>query len=243
MGYGGKLQMKEAPKYIVVADHLRQEILEKQYVINEQLPQENAIADAYNVSRITVRKALDILVDENLIYRIQGSGTFVKDNQAHETGSQESSLEIFDFSKFKVKLLNFAVNKPNVKIMDQLNVNEFDFTYEIERLILDEEDVVALQKVYMPAKIIQGMRMDVLNGSIYEFLTGELNMTLGSAIRTISSEIANEDVMQTMGLKEKEPLLTMEQRSFLTSGQIFEYVYNYIRPSKFSLHESVNLTS
>jgi len=130
-----------------------------------------------------------------------------------------------------------------VKIMDQLNVNEFDFTYEIERLILDEEDVVALQKVYMPAKIIQGMRMDVLNGSIYGFLTGELNMTLGSAIRTISSEIANEDVMQTMGLKEKEPLLTMEQRSFLTSGQIFEYVYNYIRPSKFSLHESVNLTS
>ncbi|GEN93998.1 GntR family transcriptional regulator [Pediococcus ethanolidurans] len=235
--------MKEAPKYEIVADHLRQQILEKELAINEQLPQENAIAAAYNVSRITVRKALDILVDENLIYRIQGSGTYVKDNQPHETGAQESSLEIFDFSKFKVKLLNFAVDKPDTDIMDQLNVTEFDFTYEIERLILDEDDeVVAFQKIYMPAKVIQGMRMDVLKGSIYEFLTEDQGLTLGSAIRTLSSEIANSDTIKIMGLNEAEPLLTMEQRSFLNNGQIFEYVYNYIRPSKFSLHESINLT-
>lgn len=235
--------MKEAPKYEIVADHLRQQILEKELAINEQLPQENAIAAAYNVSRITVRKALDILVDENLIYRIQGSGTYVKDNQPHETGARETSLEIFDFSKFKVKLLNFAVDKPDTDIMDQLNVTEFDFTYEIERLILDDDDeVVAFQKIYMPAKVIQGMRMDVLKGSIYEFLTEDQGLTLGSAIRTLSSEIANSDTVKIMGLNEAEPLLTMEQRSFLNNGQIFEYVYNYIRPSKFSLHESINLT-
>ncbi|GEL15150.1 GntR family transcriptional regulator [Pediococcus cellicola] len=235
--------MKEAPKYEIVADHLRQQILEKEFTINEQLPQENAIADAYNVSRITVRKALDILVDENLIYRIQGSGTFVKDNQPHETGAKEESLEIFDFSKFKVKLLNFAVDKPNSDIMDQLNVTAFDFTYEIERLILDEDDeVVAFQKIYMPAKVIQGMRMDVLKGSIYEFLTEDQGLVLGSAIRTLSSEIANDNTVKIMNLKAAEPLLTMEQRSFLENGQIFEYVYNYIRPSKFSLHESINLT-
>lgn len=235
--------MKEAPKYEIVADHLRQQILEKELAINEQLPQENAIAAAYNVSRITVRKALDILVDENLIYRIQGSGTYVKDNQPHETGAKETSLEIFDFSRFKVKLLNFAVDKPDTDIMDQLNVTEFDFTYEIERLILDENsEVVAFQKIYMPAKVIQGMRMDVLKGSIYEFLTEDQGLTLGSAIRTLSSEIANSDTIEIMGLKKAEPLLTMEQRSFLNNGQIFEYVYNYIRPTKFSLHESINLT-
>lgn len=235
--------MKEAPKYEIVADHLRQQILEKELAINEQLPQENAIAAAYNVSRITVRKALDILVDENLIYRIQGSGTYVKDNQPHETGAKETSLEIFDFSRFKVKLLNFAVDKPDTDIMDQLNVTEFDFTYEIERLILDENgEVVAFQKIFMPAKVIQGMRMDVLKGSIYEFLTEDQGLTLGSAIRTLSSEIANSDTIEIMGLKKAEPLLTMEQRSFLNNGQIFEYVYNYIRPTKFSLHESINLT-
>lgn len=235
--------MKEAPKYEIVADHLRQQILEKELAINEQLPQENAIAAAYNVSRITVRKALDILFDENLIYRIQGSGTYVKDNQPHETGAKETSLEIFDFSRFKVKLLNFAVDKPDTDIMDQLNVTEFDFTYEIERLILDENsEVVAFQKIYMPAKVIQGMRMDVLKGSIYEFLTEDQGLTLGSAIRTLSSEIANSDTIEIMGLKKAEPLLTMEQRSFLNNGQIFEYVYNYIRPTKFSLHESINLT-
>jgi Transcriptional regulators len=53
--------MKETPKYVIVANRLRQQILEKEYQINEQLPQETSIAKSLNVSRITVRKALDIL--------------------------------------------------------------------------------------------------------------------------------------------------------------------------------------
>ncbi|AUI79906.1 MULTISPECIES: GntR family transcriptional regulator [Lactiplantibacillus] len=237
--------MKEAPKYVVVAGQLRQEILEGQYGVNDQLPRENAIAKAYNVSRITVRKALDGLVEEGLIYRIQGSGTYVKDNHPSENTTQKSTLEIFDFDQYKIDLLNFAVVKPEKSISNQLNVTQFDFTYEVERLILRREDdvIVGLQKIYMPAKVIQGMRMEVLKGSIYEFLEGDLGLELDSAIRTLSSEMASTLLVEKLKLEKPEPLLTMEQRSFLKSGQIFEYAYTYIRPSEFSLHETINLKS
>ncbi|VDG19091.1 GntR family transcriptional regulator [Lactiplantibacillus mudanjiangensis] len=235
--------MKEAPKYVVVAGQLRQEILEGRYAVNDQLPQENAIAKAYNVSRITVRKALDGLVEEGLIYRIQGSGTYVKDNQPTENSTQKSSLEIFDFNHYKVELLNFAVVKPEESISNQLNVTQFDFTYEVERLIVqqDSDEVIGLQRIYMPAKVIQGMRMDVLKGSIYDFLEADLGLVLGSAIRTISSELADLKLMEKLKLSKTEPLLTMEQRSFLENGQIFEYAYTYLRPTEFSLHESINV--
>ncbi|MCE6032127.1 GntR family transcriptional regulator [Lactiplantibacillus pentosus] len=237
--------MKEAPKYVVVAGQLRQEILEGQYGVNDQLPRENAIAKAYNVSRITVRKALDGLVEEGLIYRIQGSGTYVKDNHPSENTTQKSTLEIFDFDQYKIDLLNFAVVKPEKSISNQLNVTQFDFTYEVERLILRREDdvIVGLQKIYMPAKVIQGMRMEVLKGSIYEFLEGDLGLELDSAIRTLSSEMASTLLVEKLKLEKPEPLLTMEQRSFLKSRQIFEYAYTYIRPSEFSLHETINLKS
>jgi GntR family transcriptional regulator/GntR family mannosyl-D-glycerate transport/metabolism transcriptional repressor len=124
-------------------------------------------------------------------------------------------------------------------------VTQFDFTYEVERLILRREDdvIVGLQKIYMPAKVIQGMRMEVLKGSIYEFLEGDLGLELDSAIRTLSSEMASTLLVEKLKLEKPEPLLTMEQRSFLKSGQIFEYAYTYIRPSEFSLHETINLKS
>ncbi|KRO00851.1 GntR family transcriptional regulator [Companilactobacillus kimchiensis] len=231
--------MKEAPKYVVVANRLRQQILEKEYQINDQLPQETVIASSLNVSRITVRKALDILVNEGLIYRIQGSGTFVKDNKPGELIDDKQSLEIFDFNEYQVKLLNFGVSKPDDKVMNQMNINQFDLTYEIERLIMKGKETIALQNIFMPVKIIQGMRMDSLMGSIYDFINKELDLEIGSAIRTISCEMANEDTSEVMSLKGPEPLLTIEQRSFLKNGQIFEYAYTYIRSSQYSLHESI----
>ncbi|GEO58985.1 GntR family transcriptional regulator [Companilactobacillus bobalius] len=231
--------MKETPKYVIVANRLRQQILEKEYQINEQLPQETAIAKSLNVSRITVRKALDILVSEGLIYRIQGSGTFVKDNQPGEGVKSKQSLEIFDFNKYSVKLINFGVSKPSPTVMDQMNINQFDLTYEIQRLIMNGKTIIALQNIFMPVKIIQGMQMGSLNGSIYDFIEKELDLNIDSAIRTISSEISNDDTSRILDLSKPEPLLTVEQRSFLDNGQIFEYAYTYIRSSQFSLHESV----
>lgn len=231
--------MKETPKYVIVANRLRQQILEKEYQINEQLPQETAIAKSLNVSRITVRKALDILVNEGLIYRIQGSGTFVKDNQPGEGVQSKQSLEIFDFNKYSVKLINFGVSKPSPTVMDQMNINQFDLTYEIERLIMNGKTIIALQNIFMPVKIIQGMQMGSLMGSIYDFIKKELDLNIDSAIRTVSSEISNDDTSRILDLSKPEPLLTVEQRSFLDNGQIFEYAYTYIRSSQFSLHESV----
>lgn len=231
--------MKEMPKYVIVANRLRQQILEKEYKINEQLPQETSIAKSLNVSRITVRKALDILVNEGLIYRIQGSGTFVKDNQPGERVKSKQSLEIFDFNKYSVKLINFGVSKPSPLVMDQMNINQFDLTYEIERLIMSGKTIIALQNIFMPVKIIQGMQMDSLMGSIYDFIEKELDLNVDSAIRTVSSEISNDDTSRILDLSTPEPLLTVEQRSFLDNGQIFEYAYTYIRSSKFSLHESI----
>ena len=81
--------------------------------------------------------------------------------------------------------------------------------------------------------------MDSLMGSIYEFIEKELDLGVDSAIRTISSEISNDETSRLLDLAKPEPLLTVEQRSFLDNGQIFEYAYTYIRSSQFSLHESI----
>ena len=61
--------MKEIPKYLLIADKIKHEIKTGEYNPNDQLPKEFDLANAYNVSRITIRNALSELERQDLIYR------------------------------------------------------------------------------------------------------------------------------------------------------------------------------
>ncbi|MFC6180944.1 GntR family transcriptional regulator [Lactiplantibacillus daowaiensis] len=68
-------------KYQTIYRHLRLAILQGKYAANGSLPSETAIAIKYGVSRITAKRALNDLVEAELVYRIQGKGTFVTAHQ------------------------------------------------------------------------------------------------------------------------------------------------------------------
>lgn len=68
------------PKYLIIADHIEQKILDHTYLPNQQLPSEKELMEMFHVSRQTIRNALDYLARKNLIYSVQGRGTFVADN-------------------------------------------------------------------------------------------------------------------------------------------------------------------
>lgn len=70
-----------APKYYRMKVDIRSKIEDGTYPRNQALPSENELSELYGVSRITVRKALDELANENFLYKIQGKGTFVGENK------------------------------------------------------------------------------------------------------------------------------------------------------------------
>ena len=73
--------MKNRKKaYNIVASELRERILEKQLLPQQQLPTEHELIEEFQVSRITIRRALEILEEEHLIHRKQGKGSFVSPN-------------------------------------------------------------------------------------------------------------------------------------------------------------------
>lgn len=70
--------------YLRVTDTLRERILSGAYDGGEQLPPERQLCEEFNTSRITVRRALQILEEESLVHRRQGSGTFVMPKPARK---------------------------------------------------------------------------------------------------------------------------------------------------------------
>ena len=71
-------KMKDEPKYILVKRAILQQILNGELHPKDKLLSECDYANLYQVSNITVRKALSELVDEGYIYRVKGKGSFVK---------------------------------------------------------------------------------------------------------------------------------------------------------------------
>ena len=77
------------PKYQEIAGWLERNIWEGRYLPGQKLPSEQALREKFQVSRQTVRKALEVLEQEGLVYGRQGSGTYVSDLEEEEKAIEE----------------------------------------------------------------------------------------------------------------------------------------------------------
>lgn len=69
------------PLYYQLKENILKALKKEEFKVGERLPAERELAEYHNISRMTVKKAIDILVDNNYLIRKQGSGTFVNDYQ------------------------------------------------------------------------------------------------------------------------------------------------------------------
>lgn len=72
-------KVQKKPRYEVIYEEIKEKIVSRKYKLGERIPSEKKLIDYYNVSRITTKKALDQLVNEGMIERIPGKGSFVID--------------------------------------------------------------------------------------------------------------------------------------------------------------------
>lgn len=238
--------MKDTPKYLLIAEKLKHEIETGEYQPNDQLPKEFDLAKSYNVSRITVRNAMKELENQGLIYRIQGAGTYVKEQDLTHSTVDSNQLELINLKKYKLKLLDFEVGQVIPKITETLNVQPYDIVYTIKRAATTaNKQLVAFQKICIPAKVIQGLNMEMMESSIYPLIQEKLNVKPAKATREISLVHATDDLIEKSEVKgeveEKEPLLKWLQKSYLSDGRAFEWNETYYRITKFPIKEAIVL--
>ena len=220
--------MKEIPKYMVIANQLRQRIASGDFSDTGQLPQEKRLIQAYNVSRITIRKALDVLVTENLIYRVQGAGTYIKDQDSGNKPVNQNQIELFNTEELKVKIDNFSVIKPNAKVASMMEVNRYDFVYVVERQLYLKEKPVVYQQLFFPIKYIQGVRMDALKTSITSFLINELGIDITNVNRQFKLDQLNEGKAKQLNMDSGTTVLLIQEKMFLQDGAIGVYDQSWI---------------
>ena len=224
-------------KYEEIAGDIRKGILEGRYTINEQLPLEREMCEYYNVSRITIKKAVDELVNEGLVIKRRGSGTFVKAFDSDvERFSMSKQFSGFSESnknrKVESKVLKFEVIHPSEEIAIKLKMTCDDFVYHIIRVRYSDSEPVVVEYTYMPIVVIPGIKNDVLYKSIYSYIENDLKLKIKSAHKTIRAILPSELEAENLSIDASDPILEVEQTGFLDNGQPFEYSISHHRGDK-----------
>ena len=226
-------------KYEKIAFDIKEDILSEKYKPNEQLPFEKELCEKYNVSKMTVKKALDLLVNDGLIIKRRGSGTFVKDITEKEIQriiekKQFSGLTTTSIGhKVTSKVLEFKIINATKEIADILKIEEDEFIYFVHRVRYVDDKAVVIEKTYIPLNLIPGMKLADVKKSIYGYIKDKLGLNIQSAHSTVRAMKSDELDRKYLNLEKDEPILEVERVEYLDNGKIFEYSFSRHRYDKF----------
>ncbi|MBM4761399.1 GntR family transcriptional regulator [Bacillus sp. B15-48] len=224
------------PIYYQLVELIQKQIENGDLQPGEALPSEREYAETFHISRMTARQALTQLEHNGLVYRIQGSGTFVADKKIEQPLQGLTSFTE-DMTARGMKpssqLLHFEVIPATMQIANQLQIQEYGPVYEIKRIRLADDVPIALETNYISANRIKGLTEQIVNQSIYAYMEEQLNLQIEQATQTIESSIAEPLEAQYLHIQPGAPVMLIQRNTFLQDGTPVEFVKSTYRADRY----------
>ncbi|WP_408605791.1 GntR family transcriptional regulator [Carnobacterium pleistocenium] len=215
-------------KYEAIANEIRDRITDGTYKVESLIPDQVSLSEEFKVSRMTIKKALDILALEGLIYRQRGSGTFVMKNSP--LNKENAAVNEYDGltkqmkgHKIESKIIKFTVEFPDEEIMQHLMIEKSVPVYNLIRLRIIDDKPYVLEHTYMPTDLTTGLTEDIIKGSIYEYIHDELKIKFTGAYRKIRADKSSKYDQEYLDCGVNDPVLEVEQIVYLKDGRPFEH--------------------
>lgn len=205
--YTSMVQVRQT-RYHQIADELRTRVEGGEYGTGRLLPSEAELSTRFCASRVTVRRALEVLRDEGLVDSRQGFGWFVAADPVRQSlgrlGTIESQLAAEGVTSAR-KVLDFRFIKAPARVRQLLGV---DTVLRVRRLNLADGEPFALVTVWCPEQYgAELSRADVERSPFYELI----GVPLGGAVQTIGATAASSSEADLLGVPEDSPLLRCER--------------------------------
>ncbi|CAM4207427.1 GntR family transcriptional regulator [Lederbergia lenta] len=224
------------PIYYQLEEHIKKLIEKGDLNPGDSLPSEREYGEIYGISRMTVRQAITNLVNERILYRVKGKGTFVMEQKLEQKlqglTSFSEDMKVRGM-KAGVKLLSFDIIPADNDIAEQLGINEQDLIYEIKRIRLAEGIPMALERTYISADRVQGLNEEIVKHSLYEFIENTLKLKISGGVQIIEAAIANEEEVEHLQIPKNSPILLMQRTTTLENKVSFEVVKSSYRADRY----------
>lgn len=220
-------------KYRVICDDMARNIQSGVYEGSRKLPTEEELIEKYQVSRNTIRKAIDLLTRKGLVIPIQGSGVFLRSVSTNGCINLEDFnglTEGFGEEQVTTKVNSFKLIEADEKLAATMQCAVGTPIYFIERLRSIGGTPYVVEYSYYNKEVIPYLSEEIVSHSIYKYIREELKKQIGFVDRVITAGILNEHDARELGLTPGEPALISTNRAFMKSGIIFDYsidIHNY----------------
>lgn len=205
---------------------LEKKIKNNIYTSNQQLPSEQELMNEYSVSRVTIRRVTQKLVDEGTLYRKRGIGTFVAEPKVVDPLSTKFGLKKrIEQNGHIIETVECTIEQVNI-LLDSKNVAP---VYLIRRIRDLDGTPLVLSYTYICTNIdLKNKQMEVKD-SLYELLKSH-GTIITSFCDEVSACLIDEDIAKSLKLPSNSVVLKKCRDAFNDKGEKIEYSYSYYNP-------------
>lgn len=225
------------PLYEKIYHDLREKIQTNYYKAGEIIPTEQELMEFYHVSRVTVRKATDQLVDAGLLIRKPGYGTVVKDrfltnktidyrgfNDEMKSHGRIASTKVTAFS---------IINCDNC-LASILGIETHDQFYHFVRHRYGDGTLLQIEESYMPVKIFPDLSIQRLENSKFDYIR-QCGYSIDFAMHLTTPILPDADTAQKFNITELTPIIKINNTTFTSEGMVVDYTEQYLNSPKYQL--------
>jgi GntR family transcriptional regulator len=219
--------MPASTLYAQVEEALVTEIARGEYRPGDQLPTEDALLQRFQVSRITVRRAIQNLVRRDLLEIRRGLGTFVRSPRIEAeltklTGFVEDMHAVG--RKATAQVVSQGVIAASARVAERLQLAKGTKVMHIKRVRLADDTPISFDETYLPLALgKQIVRNDLRRRPIFTLLEEEYGVPLVEADYELEAVIASEAVAEALQIRAGSPIFRIERTSMTVGNKPVDY--------------------
>ena len=225
------------PVYYQLKEDIKKKINIGIWKVGQCIDSERDLSENYGVSRMTIRQALGELVQDGILIREKGKGTFVCEPKV----KQEDMMSFSEIIKktggnLQTKVIEFSIIETPENLQDLFS---FDKLYKINRLREVDEQVIANEIVYIPCDYCGYMDKDMLKGSLFKILEG-FGYSVDHSESEVSAILMNDEYKKIFKVTKDMPLLKTYSRTFMNLKKVLFVEESIYRSDKYTLQVNIS---
>ncbi|MGL4521950.1 MAG: GntR family transcriptional regulator [Bacilli bacterium] len=229
-------------KYESILNTLSTRIQTDHYPTYDALPTEAILADEFQCSRMTIKKVMNVLVKEGLVFRQRGKGTFVNRTNIAST---KRVLSLNDFlpgqqlsfvhDEISSTIVDFTVGFPTPFVAERLAISATEAVYHLIRVRTFNNKPLIIESNYIPVKYFPNFDLAAANETLFGYIENKMKLKIDGAMRFITAEEANESDLKLLGIPINQAVLVIEALIHMHDGTIVLYSENRFAKDSFEV--------
>lgn len=241
MSKAGKSKTGKVSEHEMIRDAIVNDIIRGVYEKGAAIPKQELLSEKYGVSRTTVRRATDVLIQNGILTSVKGKGTFV--NEYHENVPQDVKIIREDhaerLSEPRAKTITIQKIVATETIARQLQIPTGSEVVYIERIRLLEGIPISVQISYLngaDVKNVQFTKEYLDKGSMFYLMERQAGLYASHQDEIVRAIGCPSSIASYLHLEPQSPVVMIFRTVFTTDGRIMEYCEDYENTAYKGLH-------